>query len=44
MPLINLMKNYVAEKLNFNPLGFTVAFPKTTIANGEIDYYQQIFE
>lgn len=37
-------ENYVAEKLNFNPLGFTVAFPKTTIANGEIDYYQQIFE
>lgn len=37
-------ENYMSEKLNFNPLGFTVAFPKTTIANGEINYYQQIFE
>ncbi|WP_417236548.1 Z1 domain-containing protein [Bizionia paragorgiae] len=37
-------KNYSAENLDFNPIGFTVAFPKTTIANGEINYYQQIFE
>lgn len=37
-------KNFIAEDLDFNPIGFTVAFPKTTIANGEIDYYQQIFE
>ncbi|MBD0824444.1 Z1 domain-containing protein [Aestuariibaculum marinum] len=36
-------ENYNAEALDFNPIGFTIAFPKTTIANGEIDYYQQIF-
>lgn len=36
--------NYLAENLNFNPIGFAVVFPKTTIANGEIDYYQQIFQ
>ena len=37
-------KKYIAENLHFNPIGFTLVFPKTTIANGEIDYYQQIFE
>lgn len=37
-------KNYSSENLTFNPLGFTVVFPETKIANGEIDYYQQIFE
>ncbi|WP_339844751.1 Z1 domain-containing protein [uncultured Dokdonia sp.] len=37
-------ENYNSEELNFNPLGFTVVFPKTTIANGEVNYYQQIFE
>lgn len=35
---------YVAEDLHFNPIGFTLVFPKTKISNGEIDYYQQIFE
>jgi len=37
-------QKFKAENLDFNPLGFAVAFPKTNIANGEIDYYQQIFE
>jgi len=37
-------ENYKSENLVFNPIGFTVAFPKTNIANGEFDYYQQIFE
>lgn len=37
-------ERYTAEDLHFNPLGFTLVFPKTTISNGEIDYYQQIFE
>jgi len=36
--------NYSAENINFNPIGFALVFPKTQIANGEIDYYQQIFE
>jgi hypothetical protein len=36
--------NYSAEKIKFNPVGFALVFPKTQIANGEIDYYQQIFE
>lgn len=29
---------------NVNPLGFTILFPKTNISNGELNYYQQIFE
>lgn len=37
-------QKFKAENLDFNPLGFAVAFSKTNIANGEIDYYQQIFE
>lgn len=37
-------QKFKAENLDFNPLGFAVAFPKTNIANGEIDYYQQIFD
>ncbi|MEI6310973.1 MAG: Z1 domain-containing protein [Bacteroidota bacterium] len=37
-------ENYKKENLDFNPLGFAIAFPKTKIANGEINYYQQIFE
>lgn len=33
-----------ASLINFNPLGFTILFPKTNISNGELNYYQQIFE
>lgn len=36
--------NYDSAELFFNPLGFAISFPKTGIANGEIDYYQQLFE
>lgn len=37
-------EKYNAEDLDFNPMGFTIVFPKTSVANGEIDYYQQIFQ
>lgn len=37
-------QNYNSTELTFNPLGFAISFPKTSIANGEIDYYQQLFE
>lgn len=36
--------NYQADQFEFNPVGFTIVFPKTNVANGEINYYQQIFE
>jgi hypothetical protein len=35
---------FKSDELNFNPLGFTIVFPKTSISNGELNYYQQIFE
>lgn len=37
-------ENYICTDLNINPLGFTIVFPKTNISNGELNYYQQIFE
>jgi hypothetical protein len=37
-------EKYNADDLKINPLGFTLVFPKTNISNGEINYYQQIFE
>ena len=33
-----------SKDLDFNPLGFTIVFPKTNISNGELNYYQQIFD
>ncbi len=35
---------YDASSNEINPLGFTIVFPKTNISNGELNYYQQIFE
>ena len=35
---------FSSDELIINPLGFTIVFPKTTISNGEHNYYQQIFE
>lgn len=37
-------ENYSPELIDVNPVGFAIVFPKTNAANGEIDYYQQIFE
>jgi hypothetical protein len=35
---------FSSTELKINPLGFTIVFPKTNISNGELNYYQQIFE
>lgn len=42
--IFNVSDNlFDSESLNYNPVGYTIVFPKTEIANGEYNYYQQIF-
>ncbi|MDM1353265.1 MULTISPECIES: Z1 domain-containing protein [Myroides] len=36
-------QNFDKNELGINPLGFAIVFPRTNIAKGEYDYYQQIF-